>query len=442
MSRDLLYRDPISDAYSLDDIKWQRECPEIAWDETTVNKYLYYIASGATSDVLDVSVMNPNPLNIWTSDKYNASDTVRGGWDVNKDHLVHPNVEFVRVQFRRPGIGEWISAWDDSKASANVTCGHSTSGCGLSWNLTKQYFMNGLRDGSWEIRAKIFCSGGASTAPMSVFGSTTKENLNLVVDVTSPKPIALSVMDKLFVVEYTEPVICPQLKTDEEIYQVTRIEDCDGNTTKEVIDWTTILLQYSFRCIEDKINAWTMQLPSDLDNQGKYQIVVGKDSTSGLTDVGGNVVAKMTFDVDFCSASATVAVVSSSSSSSSSSSLSLTSTNAVAAKSAAAVGNSKRSRRNKTDTQNERVKGKNAASSELGVVKDEIATSNLFTFAPSTLLAGVLATTVVSATIAFTIARRISHPIVTSIDGDSPYEDKKPLLESIIPEQPAYGSVI
>ena len=117
MSRDLLYRNPISDAYSLDDIKWQRECPEIAWDETTVNKYLYYIASGATSDVLDVSVMNPNPLNIWTSDKYEASDTVRGGWDVNKDHLVHPEVEFVRVQFRRPGIGEWISAWDDSKAS-------------------------------------------------------------------------------------------------------------------------------------------------------------------------------------------------------------------------------------------------------------------------------------------------------------------------------------
>ena len=432
MSRDLLYRDPISDAYSLDDIKWQRECPEIAWDETTVNKYLYYIASVATSDVLDVSVMNPNPLNIWTSDKYEASDTVRGGWDVNKDHLVHPNVEFVRVQFRRPGIGEWISAWDDSKASADVTCGHSTSGCGLSWNLTKQYFMNGLRDGSWEIRAKIFCSGGAVEAPMSVFGSTTKENLNLVVDVTSPKPIALSVMDKLFVVEYTEPVICPQLKTDEEIYQVTRIEDCDGTATEEVIDWTTILLQYSFRCIEDKINAWTMQLPSDLDNQGKYQIIVGKNSTSGLTDVGGNVVAKMTFDVDFCSASATVAVVSSS----------LNSTNAVAAKSAAAVGNSKRSRRNKTDTQNERVKGKNAASSELGVVKDEIATSNLFTFAPSTLLAGILATTVVSATIAFTIARRISHPIVTSIDGDSPYEDKKPLLESTIPEQPAYGSVI
>ena len=69
-----------------------------------------------------------------------------------------------------------------------------------------------------------------------------------------------------------------------------------------------------------------MQLPSDLDNQGKYQIIVGKNSTSGLTDVGGNVVAKMTFDVDFCSASATVAVVSSS----------LNSTNAVAAKSAAA----------------------------------------------------------------------------------------------------------
>jgi hypothetical protein len=266
---------------------------------------------------------------------------------------------------------------------------------------------------------------------MSVRGSTTEENLNLVVDVTSPQPITLNVMDKLFIVEYTEPVMCPQLKTDEEIYQVTRIEDCDGNTDNEgKIKWTTILLQYSFRCIEDKMNAWTMQLPSDSDNLGKYQVVVGKDSTSGLTDVGGNVVPKMTFDVDFCSSSATVTVVSSSSSSSSSS-----------AKSAAALG------KTETGTQNKRLKRKSAASSELGAAKD----ATLFTFAPSTLLAVVLATSFISATIAFTVARRASHPLATSIDGGiRSLDDKKPLLsrgsggvvESTVGDHPAYGSVI
>ena len=206
MSRDLLYRDPISSTSSLDDITWQRECPQISWDETTMNRYLYYVASEATSDALDLKVMNPNPLNIWTSDKYDGSDTQRMGWDVNKNHLVHPNVEFVRVQFRRPGIGEWIDAWDSNKASANVVCEHSTSGCALSWNLTQQYFMNGLRDGAWEIRAKLFCSGYAAMAPMSVRGSTTEDNLSLLVDVTPPKPTEIRIQGRLVVVEYTEPV--------------------------------------------------------------------------------------------------------------------------------------------------------------------------------------------------------------------------------------------
>ena len=64
MSRDLLYRDPISSTSPLDDITWQRECPQISWDETTMNTYLYYVASEATSDVLDLKVLNPNPLNI------------------------------------------------------------------------------------------------------------------------------------------------------------------------------------------------------------------------------------------------------------------------------------------------------------------------------------------------------------------------------------------
>ena len=249
MSRDLLYRDPISSTSPLDDIAWQRECPQISWDETTMNKYLYYVASEATSDALDLKVMNPNPLNIWTSDKYDGSDTQRMGWDVNKNHLVHPNVEFVRVQFRRPGIGEWIDAWDSNKASANVVCEHSTSGCALSWNLTQQYFMNGLRDGAWEIRAKLFCSGYAAMAPMSVRGSTTEDNLSLLVDVTPPKPTEIRIQGRLVIVEYTEPVECPQLKANKQIYNVHKYKDCNGGAiTDGAVSWTDLTLKYQFRC--------------------------------------------------------------------------------------------------------------------------------------------------------------------------------------------------
>ena len=37
-----MYRDPISSTAYLGDIKWQRECPPVQWDETTMNRYLNY----------------------------------------------------------------------------------------------------------------------------------------------------------------------------------------------------------------------------------------------------------------------------------------------------------------------------------------------------------------------------------------------------------------
>ena len=314
MSQHLLYRDPISAIAALDEIKWQRECPKVSWDETTLNTYLYFVASEATSDILDLKVMNPDPLNIWTSDKYDNTGEVITGWDTNKDHLVHPNVEFVRVQFRRPGVGEWINAWDDAKDSANLMCAHSLSGCSLAWSLTLQYFMNGLRDGAWEIRGKIFCSGYAATAPISVRGSTTDENLNLFVDVTPPKPLRTSVMGKLVVVEYTEVVVCPQLKSNEPVYHIRRTHDCD-NATENVspVDWTTISLQYKFRCISDKINAWTMELPSD-SKTGKYTIEIQSDAGDGvLADEAGNTAAPLQLEINFCDSSTAAAAIGSSS---------------------------------------------------------------------------------------------------------------------------------
>jgi len=62
-----------------------------------------------------------------------------------KDHLlVHPNVEFVRVQWREKNQGEWINAWemigDDaniwkrSVQDSDVQCNSARGeGCSLQW---------------------------------------------------------------------------------------------------------------------------------------------------------------------------------------------------------------------------------------------------------------------------------------------------------------------
>jgi len=415
MSRDLLYRDPISSTSPVDDITWQRECPQISWDETTMNKYLYYVASEATSDVLDLKVLNPNPLNIWTSDKYDDSNNQRTGWDVNKDHLVHPNVEFVRVQFRRPGIGEWIDAWDSSKASANVICEHSTSGCDLSWDLTQQYFMNGLRDGTWEIRAKIFCSGYEAMAPMSVRGSTTEENLSLLVDVTPPKPTEIRIQGGLVIVEYTEPVECPQLEADKQIYSVTKSEDCKGVGSTDSVSWTDLTLKYQFRCISDKMNAWTMELPSTAE-EGKYTVIIGEKTTNSydgvLPDEAGNLAAALSFDIDMCSTTAT--------------SVASIGVDKSDLRVAAAIDTPKK----------QKTKKQNLAS--LGVAERA---PSVLVFKPVTVLLGSLAMIIVaSATTALVLAKRNArHFSMNPLNENS---DVCALLRDESPRKPAYGSVL
>ena len=45
----------------------------------------------------NVTLMNPDPMNLWSNDHING-DTK------GTNHLVHENVEFVRLQFRRPEL--------------------------------------------------------------------------------------------------------------------------------------------------------------------------------------------------------------------------------------------------------------------------------------------------------------------------------------------------
>ena len=119
LSRDQIYRSPIQHTQPLDNLIWQKKCPPVTWDEGTWNTYANYVASTETSSLFNVTLMNPDPMNLW-SDDYLDGDSKR------TNHLVHENVEFVRLQFRRPGTGEWISAWnstaDKNTDSADLQC--------------------------------------------------------------------------------------------------------------------------------------------------------------------------------------------------------------------------------------------------------------------------------------------------------------------------------
>ena len=169
-----------------------------------MNRYLNYKVHKESWPTLNYTVLNPNPVNLWSKDE--------GTQEGKYDHLVHKNVEFVRIQWRKLYEGEWINAWNDDKSDADVQCNTARGqGCKLPWNIENQYFMNGLRDGTWEIRAKVFCSGYDSFATSDVKYSTTEDNLNLIVDVNQPLAVDASVLNDVFKVDFSESLKCPQL---------------------------------------------------------------------------------------------------------------------------------------------------------------------------------------------------------------------------------------
>jgi hypothetical protein len=125
LSLDWIYRDPISDEAFLGDFKWERKCPRVTWDKTTYAKFATFVASKQNPPFM-VTLMNPDPMNLWTRDRWNESGVSKmkdgkdpdpsadqnEGWKSDKNHLVHPEVQFVRIQWRKTGVGEWINAWD------------------------------------------------------------------------------------------------------------------------------------------------------------------------------------------------------------------------------------------------------------------------------------------------------------------------------------------
>ena len=302
MSRDWLYRSPISSTAFLGDFKWERKCPKVDWDPNVLNRYLNYVMSKETSPYVNMTLMNPDPMNLWSKDIGNNNGAT--------NHLVHPNVEFVRVQWRTLGVGEWINSWDmvgedhniwqrDVK-DADVQCNSARGeGCTFKWNLKRQYFLNGLKDGSYEVRAKVFCSGYDSFATTDVKGSVTEENLNIIVDVSKPEPVEARTLHNRFTIDYSEPIICPQLQADHMAYTIKRVETCDGSQINSGghVDKDDVFFHYKFACVNK--NSLMISFPFDAV-QGTYEITVNADKLgSKVVDFGNNPAAKETFSMTF-----------------------------------------------------------------------------------------------------------------------------------------------
>ena len=282
MSRDILYRSPISSKAYLGDFKWERECPKVEWDATTYNTYLNTLVSKKTSPYINITLMNPDPLNLW------SADFVEG--DLKKtNHLVHPNVAFVRVQWRKLGQGEWINSWDmlgdnpdiwqRKTEDADVQCKSSRGeGCSFKWNMERQYFLSGLKDGAWEIRAKVFCGGYDAFATSEIKGSVTEENLNVIVDVTPPKMTSVSVFDRIATLEYSEPVMCPQLNSDHMSFAVERVKTCSKNEVESgEISSSAVFFHYQFTCLGgDRGYILAAEWPNDAES-GLYKLTVNAD---------------------------------------------------------------------------------------------------------------------------------------------------------------------
>jgi len=350
MNADWLYREPISDTSFLGNFKWERKCPRVTWDKTTYNKFLNFVASGETPPFMNITLMNPDPLNLWTGDQWKPSGIRKMkdgevpsesdqnvGWDSKKNHLVHPNVEFARIQWRKTGEGEWINAWDidwsswedttDSKGQlvdknfknffdrysndgtesskqdqmqnlfkldvvdSDSQCADSRgAGCSLKWNLARQYFLNGLKDGSYEVRAKVYCSGYDSFATSDVRGSVTDENLSLSVDVKPPKVKSWSMHGRVFSIDYSEPITCPQLQVSAMTYEIKHVKYCNGTEGKGKVSDEHVYFNYDFMCMTETSYSLLVEFPEDMMTaDGTYKITVNAlPKGSKVVDAGGN----------------------------------------------------------------------------------------------------------------------------------------------------------
>jgi hypothetical protein len=123
----------------------------------------------------------------------------------------------------------------------------------------------------------VFCSGYDSFATSEVKASVTEENLNVVVDVTSPEITSISEFNRIVAIEYSEPVICPELKADHMSYTIERIETCDGDSVQSgLVSSSAVFSHYQFTCIAEERGTLVVRFPIDAES-GIYELTVNAD---------------------------------------------------------------------------------------------------------------------------------------------------------------------
>jgi hypothetical protein len=122
----------------------------------------------------------------------------------------------------------------------------------------------------------------------------TEENLNVNVDVSKPEPIDWRQRHNRFTIDYSEPIVCPQLQADHMAYAIKRVKTCAGtNINSGDVDKDDVYFHYKFACVNE--NSLMISFPSDA-TEGTYEITVNADMLgSKLVDAGDNAAAKETF---------------------------------------------------------------------------------------------------------------------------------------------------
>ena len=177
----------------------------MTWDEGTWNTYANYIASTETSNLFNVTLMNPDPMNLWSNDHTMEIQKVRITWCTKTSSLSVCNFEDLE-------LANGSALGMQERQIRRFTMPNARGeGCSFEWDLENQYFLNGLKDGPWEIRAKVFCSGYDSFATADVRGSVSDDTLNMIADVTNPYPVSHQGTGNVHIVDFSEEVTCPQL---------------------------------------------------------------------------------------------------------------------------------------------------------------------------------------------------------------------------------------
>lgn len=284
-------RDPLSHTVNLEEMSWNSPCPKIKFSESTIEKLSFSSQSRKTGGVLRLKVNNPDSHTLWPD----AEVT---------DPKMNERLKFARVQYRRAGGGEWITAKSDASTEDDkkfnfLPCVDPRAGCVFDWDINNAYdkLLSGFKDGVYDVRVVNFCFGGPTFAEKSVHKYISEEYIGLNVDTRAPMQQGTykEKTSRSVWVKYIEDIDCADVKV-----KIVNILDakCKKNKERTPIPDEVVQRSHIMTCLNagDK-GEWMMQYPATAS--GVYEVAV-----SGIKDSAGNLARD--FTVSFSAGTGTI----------------------------------------------------------------------------------------------------------------------------------------